>query len=149
MKPKRNSSAGNALGDRRDHNSIVFRRSRRLRHVGRDQQHPFVQDMVAIDIVRQRERHALGHAAENDRGSRQAQWRIAAHAVDEILNVRSRISSRTVSMTSSPLRHVSMRNAMTKAMSKREPAAVEELGRGRGEEQEVEREQAAVDQCRR
>jgi len=31
---------------------------------------------------------------------------------------RSRISSRTVSMTSSPLRHVSTRNEMTKAMSK-------------------------------
>ena len=46
--------ASYALGERRDDESIVFRRSRGLGHVGCDQQDSFMQDMVAIDIVRQR-----------------------------------------------------------------------------------------------
>lgn len=58
--------ASNAFGDRGDDEPIVFGRPRRLGHVGRDQRNPLVQD---VDVVRQSQRYALGHAPENDRGS--------------------------------------------------------------------------------
>jgi hypothetical protein len=95
-----------------------------------------------LTLCEKRERHALGHAAENDGHTRDATRRVAPELVDELLR-DCRISSRTPSMTSSPLRQVSMRNEMTKAISR--GTAVEELGRGRGEEEQVEGQKAAVD----
>ena len=72
--------------------------------------------MVTSDVVRERERHALGHAAEYDRRARDAKRRVVVEVFDELF-VGSRTSRRNVSMISSPLRQVSMTNAMTKAMS--------------------------------
>ena len=76
-----------------------------------------MQHAIAFDVVRKRERHALGHAAENDgrRPGCDAAGRAGVRSMNSFEGWR--ISSRTASMSSSPLRQVSMRNEMTKAIS--------------------------------
>ena len=56
----------------------------------------FVQDVVAIDVVRQRERHALGHAAEHDRQARKAQRRIASDVFEKVLRALAKLNPELV-----------------------------------------------------
>ena len=108
-----------------------------------------MQDVVALDVVRQRERHALGHAAEHDRGARECETadRVAMRSMksfDALANLQPDLVHDLLALA--PGQHEERDD---EGDEQREPAAVEELRRGRGEEQEVESEQAAVDRHRR
>ena len=76
--------ARDAIGNRRNHHSIFVRHSRRFRRGHGDEQHTFVQDVVTSDVVRERQRHTLGHAAEYDRRARDAKRRVAVEVFDEL-----------------------------------------------------------------
>ena len=103
-----------------------------------------MQHVVAIDVVRERKRHAFGHAAEHDRRSRKTIRRIAFDVFEEILHALAKLDAKLVHhlLALAPGQHEEGDN---QGDEQGEPAAVEQLGRGRGEEQQVEREKAAVD----
>jgi hypothetical protein len=77
--------ARDALSNRRSHHCIFIRHSRRFRRGHGDEQHIFVQNVVTSDVVRECQRHALGHAAEHDRRAWDAKRRVAVEMFDKLL----------------------------------------------------------------
>ena len=75
MKPKRNSARVTPSRSARPR-AFVLGRSRRLCRRHRNEEHIFIEDVIALDVVRERERHTLGHPAEDDRRPRNAVWRV-------------------------------------------------------------------------
>jgi hypothetical protein len=103
-----------------------------------------MQHAIAFDVVRERERHTLGHAAEYDGRARDATRRVAPELVDERLRRLAYLHPNLVHdlLALAPGQHEERDG---EGDQQGEPAPVEELGRGRGEEERVEGEKAAVD----
>ncbi len=103
-----------------------------------------MQHMIAVDVVRERERHALSHAAQNDGHAGDATRRVAPQLIDELFRRLANLQPNRVHdlLALAPSQHEERDD---EGDQQAEPAAVEELGRGRGEEEQVEREKAGVD----
>jgi hypothetical protein len=110
----------------------------------RDQKHMLMQHAIAFDVVRERERHTLGHAAEYDGRARDATRRVTPELADELLRRLAYLHPNRVHdlLALAPGQHEERDG---EGDQQGEPTTVEELGRGRGEEEQVEGEKAAVD----
>ena len=78
-------NASYTRGNRSDCGPILIRHPRRFHRRHGDKQYILVQDAVAFGVMRQRERHALGHAAEYDRCARDPKRGILVEVFDEFL----------------------------------------------------------------
>jgi hypothetical protein len=110
--------ARDAVSNRRNHHPIFIRHSRRFRRGYCYEQHILIQDVVTSDVVRECQRHALGHAAEYDRRAWDSKRRVAVETFDKLLRRLANFEANRVQDLLSPLRQVSMRNETTKAMTK-------------------------------
>src|SRR5262249_57427369 len=99
--------ARHAVSNGSDRGSIFVRDPRYFRRGYGDEQHIFVQDMVAFYVLRKRERYAFGHTAEDDRDAGYAKWRIAVEVFDKLLRTLANFEANSVHnlLTLAPREH--------------------------------------------
>ena len=100
--------------------------------------------MVVLEVLRQRQRYACGHAPEHDGRARNSQRRIGLEPLEQVLGAEPNFQANLVHhlLAFAPGEHD---ERDSKSDQHREPAAVDELGAGRRKEGKIHRKQAAVD----
>ena len=127
-----------------DLRAIFVRDARRFLDQHGDQHHALVQHVIVLDELRQRERHALGRRRQEYGGARQPRVAAVDGGLDQVLFRLAQLAARPLDQldAAAPGQHQERDDA---GEQQRKPAALEQLGRVRGEEDAVDDEEEAVD----
>ena len=135
---------GDAL-DHLDHLGAVFvGDARRFLDQHGDQHHALVQDVVVLDELGQRQRHAVGGGGQEHRGAVKPRVASADGGLDQVFFRLAQLAARPLDQpdAAAPGQHQERDDA---GQQQRKPAALEQLGRIGGKEDAVDDEEEAVD----
>ena len=137
--------SSNAGTDGCDHGPLGGCDARYLRNRDSDQQDVLVQHSVKLEVLRQRQGDPLRQAAEHDGRSGKTMRRVSLNALGELLQTLPQPQTNAVHdlLALAPGEHQKRDH---ESDQQRKPAAVDQLGRGGREEQQIDQEKTAIDQ---